>query len=195
MYMLKCLAGLIVWTSIFGIILLFAAVGLIFLYNAGVISGVSTFNSYLSIPTISGGTTEQYSIYGYISFGFSGFFLLMLLCCCSRIRLAVAVCKASGQFVAHTCSVILVPIFQTILNIGMWAVCVVSMLYIVSSATFTGSSSSVFTSISSYTDPNLVRFYVFVFGTLWSNAFIQAMGTFVVASACCIWYYSHGPDQ
>jgi hypothetical protein len=35
MYALKCLAGCIVWVSIFGIILTFAGVGVIFLYNAG----------------------------------------------------------------------------------------------------------------------------------------------------------------
>lgn len=36
---------------------------------------------------------------------------------------------------------------------------------------------------------------MFLFGTLWCNAFIQALGLFVVASACCLWYYSHGPAE
>lgn len=34
-----------------------------------------------------------------------------------------------------------------------------------------------------------------MFGTLWCNAFIGAMTIFIVASACCMWYYSHGPGQ
>jgi hypothetical protein len=106
----------------------------------------------------------------------------------------VAVCKAAGQFVAHTCFIVVVPIIQTVINLGMWAVCLVVLLYLASSATYVYSSGSVFTSISSYTSPALVQFYVFLFGTLWCNAFIQAIGLFVVASACCIWYYSHGPD-
>lgn len=38
----------------------------------------------------------------------------------------------------------------------------------------------------------LARFYYFVFGTLWSNALVQAMTTFVIASATCMWYYSQG---
>lgn len=37
--------------------------------------------------------------------------------------------------------------------------------------------------------------YYFIFGTLWSNAILQAMGIFVIASACAMWYYSHGPGQ
>jgi solute carrier family 44 (choline transporter-like protein), member 2/4/5 len=192
MYTLKCMAGLIVWTSSIGIIVCFAIGGIIFLYNAGVIT-----NSYswLSIPTVSGGTTTTYEILGYTSFGLCGLFLLMLFCCCSRIRIAVAVCKTAGQFVSHTCGVVLVPIFQTVVNLGMWAVCLVALLYLISAASFTYTSGDVFTSISNLADTALIQFYVFLFGTLWCNAFIQAMGVFVVASACCIWYYSHGPNQ
>jgi len=58
MYTLKCLAGLIVWASSIGIIVCFAIGGVIFLYNAGVISTSSY--SWLSIPTISGGSTTTY---------------------------------------------------------------------------------------------------------------------------------------
>lgn len=125
----------------------------------------------------------------------AGIFFIIFLCCFSRIRLAVAVCKAAGQFVAHTCSVVLVPIIQATIVLGMWAACLVAMLYLISCTNFVGSSGSVFTSVESYTSSSLQQFYAFVFGTLWCNALIQATGTFVVASACCIWYYSHGPDQ
>lgn len=140
---LRCLAGLIVWTSIIGLLLVLSAAGVIFLYNAGVISNVSSSIGFLSIPTIIGSTTTQYTIYGYVCFGVAGLAFLILLCWFSRIRLAVAVCKAAGQFVAHTCFIVFVPILQVILSIGLWATCLVAMVYIVSSATFTASSSSV----------------------------------------------------
>jgi len=60
MYTLKCFAGLIVWTSSIGIVVVFAIGGIIFLYNAGIITGVSSYTGYLSIPTLSGGTTTEY---------------------------------------------------------------------------------------------------------------------------------------
>lgn len=41
----------------------------------------------------------------------------------------------------------------------------------------------------------MIRFYAFVFGTLWCSAFIGAMTIFIIASAACMWYYSHGPGQ
>ena len=149
----------------------------------------------MNIPTISGATKTQYTVYGGIAFGLGGIFLLFMLCCFGRIRLAVAVCKASGQFMAQTCSIVLVPIVQTIVNLMQWAICILAMLFLISNASFKSSSSSVFTELTSYTQDGLIRFYAFLFGSLWCNAIVQAIGIFVVASACCMWYYSHGPDQ
>jgi hypothetical protein len=66
------------------------------------------------------------------------------------------------------------------------------MIWLVSAAPFVANG-DVFTSIIDFRDLSLVRFYYFVFGTLWCNALLQAVTTFVIASACCMWYYSHGP--
>ena len=52
-----------------------------------------------------------------------------------------------------------------------------------------------FTAISNYFDSTLGWFYYFIFATLWCNALINAAAIFVIASACCMWYYSHGPGQ
>eukprot|EP00919_Chromeraceae_sp_WS-2016_P044410 GHVR01105975.1.p2 GENE.GHVR01105975.1~~GHVR01105975.1.p2 ORF type:complete len:108 (-),score=4.17 GHVR01105975.1:1134-1457(-) len=67
------------------------------------------------------------------------------------------------------------------------------MVYLVSSATFVVMGDDVFTGITNYTDQKLLTLYYFIFGTLWCNALLQAIGIFVVACACCMWYYSHGP--
>jgi solute carrier family 44 (choline transporter-like protein), member 2/4/5 len=187
MFCLRCLAGCIVWFSILGIIVFLALAGLIFLNNAGKI-GDSKYG-YLNIPN-SG--QSNYEVYGYICFGLSGLALLITLCCCSRIRLAVAVCKAAGQFIVGVCTSMLVPVFQTILALGLWGGCLVVMVYLVSTATFKVANSSDYFSSVSYTDGGLINLYIFIFSTLWSNALIQAIGIFVIASACCMWYYAQG---
>ena len=127
--------------------------------------------------------------------GLAAFFLLLILCCCSRIRLAVAVCKCAGQFVGSVCCIILVPIFQAILSIGVWAACLVVMIYLISATEFVATTDNYISSVSSYTDQALQRFYAFVALTLWVNAFLGAMTIFVIASATVMWYYSHGPGQ
>lgn len=146
MYALKCLAGCVVWVSIFGTIAFFIGAGIIFLYNAGVIpASASTYVGYLGIPSMSAGS--NYAVYGYISFGIAGVFLIITLCCCSRIRLAVAVCKAAGQFVVGVCLIVLVPIVQTLITLGLWAACLVAMVYLISAAKFVSTSTDVFTVI------------------------------------------------
>lgn len=150
MFLLRCLVGCIVWLSIIGSILVFVGLGVIFLYNGGTIS--SSAVGFLGLPTLSG--SDYYNTYGYICFGVAGFLLIMLICCCNRLRLAVAVCKVAGQFVIRVCQVTLVPIVLAAILIGMWAVCLLCMIYLLSATTFTtsmtGSSYDVFTSVESY---------------------------------------------
>lgn len=113
--------------------------------------------------------------------------------------MAVAVCKCAGQFVAKVCGVVLVPVWQTLLVIILWVAAIIAIIWLASSATFiakqSGTSYDVFTTIQNYADEKLIYLYYFVFGTLWTNAVFQAIGVFVIASACTMWYYSHGPGQ
>lgn len=194
MFCLRCLAGCIVWCSIFGLIFFFIGLGLVFLYNAGYLGGASGAASYLGVPSTSG-TAASNAVYGWICIGLGCFFFLVTLCCCSRLRLAVAVCKSAGQFVASVCSSVLVPIIQALFAMMLWGGAVVVMVFLVSSCGFVGESSSYFSSVASYSEPSMIRFYIFVFFTLWCSAFIGAMTIFIIASACTMWYYSHGPDS
>jgi len=192
MFLLRCLAGCIVWLSLFGTIFVLLGLGLIFLYNAGYMSAAASVATFLGVPSINTGYNEPI---GWTLIGVSAAFFILVLCCCSRIRLAVAICKSAGQFIVGVCLIVLVPIFQTSLVISLWAGCLVAMVYLVSAASFTTTGATYFTTLANYGDYALIRFYVFLFGTLWVNAFLGAMGIFVVASACCMWYYSHAPGS
>lgn len=191
MFLLRCIAGCVVWLSLILIVLGTVAMGIIFLYNGGAISG--GFLGNLGIPSLP--AMQYYNVFGYIAFGVAAVFLLLICCCCSRIRLAVAVCSVAGQFVARVCQVILVPIILTACIFALWVGGVIAMVGLVGSASFQVNGNDVFTSIASYADKNLVMLYYFFFGVLWSNAFIQALGIFIVASCCAMWYYSHGPGD
>jgi len=193
MFLLRCLAGCIVWLSLFGTVLFLLGLGLIFLYNAGKLGYISSVATYVGVPTINSQYNEPI---GWILIGLSALFLIVIFCCCSRIRLGVAICKSAGQFVLAVCLIVFVPVFQAALVLGLWAGCLVAMAYLVSAANFTvANSTAYFTTIADYGDSALIRFYIFIFGTLWANAFFGAMGTFVIASACCMWYYSHAPGS
>jgi solute carrier family 44 (choline transporter-like protein), member 2/4/5 len=188
MFLMRFIAGIIVWVSVIGIILIFIGGGVIFLYNAGVFGGEDL--GTLGIPTLE--PNDWYSTYGYICFGVAGVLLIFLLCCCSRIRLAVAVARVAGRFVLRVAQVMLVPIIMTFFILGLWAFSLSAMVYIISRATFVADG-DIFTSLDSLTETTLGMFYYFVFGTLWTNAFLGALTIFIIASCCCMWYFTQGP--
>ena len=192
MFFLRCCVGCIIWFSLFAIVLLFAGLALLFFYQAGKIGDIGGAASFAGVPGEGSANSE---VYAWIFVGLAALFLIIILCCCSRIRLAVAVCKCAGQFIGSVCLIILVPIFQAVLAIGVWIACIVVMITLISAAEFVGNSGDYISSVNSYTDEALYRFYIFVFGTLWINAFLGAMTIFVIASATVMWYYSHGPGQ
>ena len=148
---MKCLAGCIVWLSIFGIIGFISALGVIFLYNSGKLANYASYTGYLGIPTYS--ANSNYDIYSYICFGIAGLLFIILLCCCSRIRLAVAVCKAAGRIVATVSLIVLVPIWQTFLIACIWVRALIAIIYLASSVEFKQiGTTDVFTSIANYAD-------------------------------------------
>lgn len=84
---------------------------------------------------------------------------------------------------------------MTIVQFALWVACICAMAFLISAATFNVIPGDIFTGITDYTQGQLIMFYYYVFATLWTNAFVNAVSIFVIASACCMWYYSHGPGQ
>lgn len=194
MFLIRFIAAILVWLSILLIFLIFIGFGIIFLYQGGTIQSneIGKALGTLGIPTSN--NNSYYNVYGYISFGIAGFVFLMILCCCTRIRLAVAVCKVAGKFILRVAQILLVPIIITALIIGLWAFSLSSMAYIISTSTFVANG-DIFTSFSDWTQRSLGMFYYFFFGTLWVNAYFGALSIFVIASCCCMWYFTRGPAE
>lgn len=98
MFLLRCLAGLIVWTSIIGTIGALTGLGFILCYSGGLFGPQNISYMGYTMPTIAG--DQQYiTYYGYGVWGIAGLLLITVLCLCNRIRLAVAVCKCAGKFI------------------------------------------------------------------------------------------------
>lgn len=99
---LRCCAGVMIWICILGILGGLGAGGYWLMYTR-----------LLYDPTSN---TFKYMQYGaYAVWGVDGLFALIVLCCCSRIRLAVAVMKVTSSFMYRTPTIILLPIFFIIL--------------------------------------------------------------------------------
>lgn len=80
---MRYLVGFIVWFSIFAVI--------------GILAGGGFWVYSLRLDYDSSDNTYKYLQYGgYALWGLSGLFFLIVLCCCGRIRLAVAIMKVTS---------------------------------------------------------------------------------------------------
>ena len=105
---LRFLAGVIIWFSILAIL--------------GVIGGGGYWCYYTKDSYDIKDNNHKYLEYGsYALWGIDGVFFILILCCCSRIRLAVAVMKVTGSFIFGTPSVLFVPIIFVVLGMA-WIV-------------------------------------------------------------------------
>lgn len=146
MFFLRCFAPCFVWTAIFLIFFLLIGLAIVFLYNGGAISKDSYIGNFgISIPDLP--PNQYYNIFGYITFGLAGIVLLLIICCCGRIRLAVALCGVAGQFLAETCRIIFVPIIMGFAVFALWVFALFAMVCLIGTANFVVSGSDVFTSI------------------------------------------------
>jgi solute carrier family 44 (choline transporter-like protein), member 2/4/5 len=194
MFFLRCFAGCFIWVSLLSIFLIFLGLCYLFLWNGGAIGSSSYIgNLGISVPNLP--SFQYYNIFGWICLGLAVMTLLVIICCCGRIRLAVALCSVAGEFVSNKCQVMLVPIVMTAALLVFWVFAIFAMVTLIGTASFVVKGTDIFTGIQDFTSASLGYFYYFVFGSLWTNALLQAITIFVIASACAVWYFSKAPGM
>lgn len=92
MFLLKFILFCAVWGAIFGILVLLLGLGVLFLYASGIIPNYDI--GYMGIPAIK--NEYYYSYYAYAIFGVALVYIIVIICCCNRIRLAVNICSCAG---------------------------------------------------------------------------------------------------
>lgn len=124
----------------------------------------------------------------FVVFGLSFFFVI---CAFNRIRIAVAIVKTASLFINDVKSVLLVPPFFILLFAFFWAFWISAALFLYSIGEVDPKEHIPVASIKWDQNTRRMIFY-FIFAGLWANAFISALNQFVIASACCIWYFAQG---
>lgn len=179
---LRCCAGVVIFFSIFAIIAAFGAGGY-WLYANRLLYAAKD-NNYL------------YMTYGaYALWGAAGVFAALTLCCLSRIRLAVAIMKVTSQFIYRTPSTLLLPIIFFVLVLGWLLFWVFLAVYITSVGSPAPRDPPLqFLTTMVWSKQTQYIFLYHLFGGLWVNAFLIGCFQFIIAAACCTWYFSFTSD-
>lgn len=119
----------------------------------------------------------------------AGLYFIILMCCCTRIRLGVAIMQATSQFVKDTTSIFLVPfIFFFIICAWMvfWIISAIWMFSVGEPVKRQGFP------VAEIKWDNLTR-YLWIYhllGLFWISAFIIGCAQFIIAATTCIWYFA-----
>lgn len=194
MWFLRLFAKIITWTIIFSLVAAVAVSGY-FVLREGL--NREDDNNALETPDESSEKIWTIRAFKYGGIGlmaFSVILLLFIFCICHRISLVIAVIEATSKFVADTMTVILVPIIDAIITIIFVAFWVVGTVFIYSSGDLKKRDGLPFGEVQ-WNDVERYTFYANIFAVLWIVAFILSMTNFVIAAACCIWYFNQGRDK
>lgn len=118
----------------------------------------------------------------------AGIYFILLMCCCSRIKLAIAILEAASDFVRNTVSVFFIPLIFFVI-IAVWITFwTFSAIWIYSVGDAVKYDDLPMANI----EWNKTTRYVWIyhcFGLFWISAFIIGCCQFVIAAMACIWYF------
>ena len=179
---LRCCAGVLIWVSIAGILAAFGAGGYWAYYTR--LQYDVTDKNYMYL---------QYG--AYTLWGITGAFAVIVLLCCSRIRLAVAVMKVTSSFIYRTPTILILPIILFFIVLAWMIVWTFLAVFIMSVGEIKAREAPFqFATTVVWSEQTRYIFLYHLFGGLWVNAFVIGCFQFIVAAACCIWYFSHTSD-
>lgn len=185
MILLRFCIGVIVWTSIILTIGFIVVLAAFFQWAA-----INLYNENTDPDTV-----KNLKILAYVLYGVAGVVLIYIFYMCNKIRLAIAIMKVGTQYMRDVWQAVLVPPCCFIMIVALYIYWVLACLYLYSSGTIEQrSGTSPFATVS-WSTVERSAFYFEFFGVLWTNAFILALGQFILASSVCIWYFSVNSDS
>jgi hypothetical protein len=120
LFFLKCFGGCLIWICFILAVVLAAG------------SGFYAF-SLKDDEEYVGTDTADYLLYSaYALWSVAGIFVLILLCCFSRLQLGIAVFATTVDFTASNCCIFFLPLIGLVIHLVWFIVWVVSFVYVFS---------------------------------------------------------------
>ena len=177
-WLLKCITKPLLYTSMLLILLLFIASGALCWLKKGDYDPILEENNYNA--AFAGAI---------VCWTLALLYFCFIVCCWKNIALGASIMEAASDFVTSTIRVIWLPIGAYILCVPYIAYWVVSAVYLYSIGEPYYKDMSLVAEIK-WTDNTTYLWWFFLFGLLWTVAFIICAQQFMIAATVCQWYFS-----
>lgn len=139
-------------------------------------------------------TRSTLKVFAYIFFALCVIYVLLLLICCNRIRLGIAIMATAADFIKDTLRVFWIPIIFFFILVVWLVYWLISLVFIWSVGDVREHRDTPFASIK-WNQTTKYVFWYNLFGFFWMNAFIIGCSQFILAVGVCTWYFSHSSDS
>lgn len=173
MFLLKWMAKPIVYISIVLVQILIILAGYLVFAKAGEMEDENEIDRENGTLSEDAEDNQKYVLYlSYAIFGFAALYFIIMLCLCSRIRLAIAIFQVTSDFMRDTPSIFMVPLIFLVIGILFMTIWIISAVFIFTvGETVRNEKAKALTNIEWDTTTRYVFLY-YVFGLFWVTAFI-----------------------
>ena len=200
MHLLRFFAEIVTWIFIFSMVILIGVSGYFLIdYARRQQQATSTAESQSTTSATSTHSSVAFSneFLEYFGWGLvvaSAILLCVILCLCHKIRLITAIIEATGRFINDTVFVLFVPLFNTVAAFVFIIMWVAGAVFLYATGTFKPQADWPIASVT-WTEEVRYMWYFNLFAGLWILAFIVMLTDFIIACACCVWYYNQGASS
>lgn len=184
LFVMRCLGGAIVWFMI--------ALTEVCLIGAGI------YTWFYRSKRFTEADQPYYNYLAYTSYvlwGLGALIFIFMLCCCSAIKLGIAVMKATAKFIADNLRIFVLPFISYILIFAWILFWFYGGLYLYSVGTPEQRKGFEFTTEMMWSQETKWAIVYYIFGFFWLIAFLIGSTQFIIAAAACIWYFDQGSDK
>jgi len=184
LFVMRCLGGAIVWLMI--------------ILTEACLLAAGGYCWYIRTKKYTPEDQPAYkylAIASYVLWALSGLIIIAMFCCCSAIKIGIAVMKATSKFVAGNLRIFLIPLSSYIFLAlwgGLWCLGGLWLYTCGYAHPREGFEFSTEIMWDKATKPVIVYY---IFGLFWVNSFIIGMTQFIIAAAAVIWYFDQGSDK
>lgn len=185
MVFLRYCVGCALWISFAAIIGIFVLFGLFLEWTAQTkYSGSENEKTWTTLRVVS-----------ITCYCLAGLAVLLIICMRKRIELAVAIMKSASLFIGDVWQVLLVPIVMFLISVLTFVFWVLALTYLYSSGEVEQKDKYSSMVHIKFDDRLRNAFWFEFLGILWINSFKVAFTEFIIATACCVWYFNPNKNE
>lgn len=193
-YLLRLIVGVVVWSAISMLNLLFAAIVLTCAVKADLLGDQSIEDQVPDSVSNTGVSKQHWEIATYVTAGLAFITLILSIVMIPRLRVAIATIRVAGRAIAAVPTIVFYPLVDVVIITAVvaWFITVAAYLYSTGEIEESENSNGKYTYEVQFSRTQQLLGVYHLFGLLWNVQIAQALGILTLAGTFASYYWASG---